>query len=90
VADWGVPEISRFFGIVIGMFYDEHGPPHFHARYGEYKISIEIETGACVGHIPTRTLILIQHWLRIHRAELIDNWNRARVGEALAPVAPLE
>jgi len=85
-----VPELSRFFGIVIGMFYDEHGPPHFHARYGEYKISVEIETGAAVGSFPPRALSLVRDWARLHELELIANWRRAREGEPLDRIAPLE
>jgi hypothetical protein len=51
-----MPEISRFLGIVIQMFYDEHNPPHFHAKYGSFKISIEIETGVIKGKFPKRAL----------------------------------
>jgi hypothetical protein len=85
-----MPELARFFGIVIGMFYDEHGPPHFHARYGEYKIRVEIGTGAALGHFPPRAMILVQDWVRLHQFELLANWRRARAGEALHRIAPLE
>ena len=49
-----MPEISRFLGIVIGMFYSEHGVTHFHAVYGEHEISVEIETGAIHGAFPPK------------------------------------
>ncbi len=51
-----MPELSRFLGIVIGMFYREHGPPHFHAVYGEYEVTVEIETGVVTGRFPKRAL----------------------------------
>ena len=54
-----MPELSRFLGIVIGIFYREHGVPHFHAVYGEYEISVEVETGRIHGHFPTRALTLV-------------------------------
>jgi hypothetical protein len=90
VRDWAVPELSRFFGIVIGMFYDEHGPPHFHARYRDYKISMEIGSGSVVGRFPPRALLLVQDWARLHEAELLANWRRARAGEPLEPITPME
>ena len=51
-----MPEISRFLGIVIGMFYNEHGVAHFHAVYGKHEISVEVESGLCHGHFPPRAL----------------------------------
>lgn len=86
-----VPEISRFFGIVIGMFYAEHGVPHFHAVYGGDKVSMAI-VGASVleGSLPPRALRLLLEWARLHEGELLENWDRARRGEPLEPVAPLE
>ena len=71
-----MPEISRFLGIVIAMYYTEHGVPHFHAAYGDAEVSIEVETAVVHGHL--------------HRQELLDNWQRARAGEPLTPIAPLE
>jgi hypothetical protein len=57
-----VPEISRFLGVVIGMFYSEHGVPHFHAVYGEYEASIEIESERVHGALPRRALALVLEW----------------------------
>jgi len=83
-----VPEISRFLGVVIGMFYSEHGVPHFHAVYGEYEASIESER--VHGALPRRALALVLEWNRLHRQELLDNWERARAGQPLNRIAPLE
>jgi hypothetical protein len=85
-----VPEISRFLGIVIGMFYSEHGVAHFHAVYGEHEISMEIETDAVHGEFPARALKLVLEWRSVHKQELLDNWKLARRGQPLKRVAPLE
>ena len=85
-----MPEISRFFGIVIGMFYRDHGPPHFHAVYGEYYATVDIETAAASGEFPPRALGLVLEWARLHRVELLRDWERARAGEPLDRIAPLE
>lgn len=68
VAD--MPEISRFLGIVVGMFFNEHGPPHFHAVYGEHKITVEIESGRVRGEFPARALRLVLEWAGLHKQEI--------------------
>lgn len=84
-----MPEISRFHGIVIAMYYDEHGRPHFHARSGEHEVSIELEGLVVRGEFPGASLRLVLDWAELHRAELLANWDRARRGLALVPIAPL-
>jgi hypothetical protein len=85
-----MPEISRFLGIVIGMFYSEHGVAHIHAVYAEHEISVEIESGAIHGEFPLRALRLVLEWADLHKQELIENWQLARQGQPLKRVAPLE
>jgi Domain of unknown function (DUF4160) len=85
-----MPEISRFLGIVIGMFYSEHGVPHFHAVYGEHEASIEIESETVRGALPPRAMGLVLEWARLHKAELLENWRLARQGQPLNRIAPLE
>ena len=85
-----MPEISRFLGIVIYMYYREHAPPHFHARYGEYRISVEIGSGIVDGRFPPRALRHVQEWLASRRGELFADWARARAREPLREIAPLE
>jgi len=85
-----MPELSRFLGIVIGMFYREHGVPHFHAVYGEYEISVEVESGAIHGQFPPRALRLVLEWTGLHKAELLESWELARLGQPLKRIAPLE
>lgn len=85
-----MPEISRFLGIVIGMFYSEHGVPHFHAVYGEHEISAEVESGAVHGSFPTRALQHVLEWAALHKLELPENWELARQGKPLNRIPLLE
>lgn len=86
-----MPELSRFFGIIIRMFYSDHEPAHLHAIYGEYEALIEIETLLVFrGSLPRRALALVLEWAALHRAELRDDWQRARNGETLNEIEPLD
>jgi hypothetical protein len=85
-----MPEISRFYGIVIRMFFNDHVPPHFHAIYGEESAVISIENLAVLeGHLTARALGLVVEWATLHRAELMDRWDRARRYEPLRAIEPL-
>jgi len=85
-----MPEISRFFGIVIRMFYNDHNPPHFHAFYGGDAALIDINTlSVFAGHLPPRALGLVIEWATLHERELLDNWERARAHEPPLAIAPL-
>lgn len=85
-----MPRISSFYGIVVAMYYREHGVPHFHALYGEHEASIEIESlKALHGYLPPRALRLVKQWAFMHREELLLNWNLAKRGEVLETIAPL-
>jgi hypothetical protein len=86
-----MPELSRFFGIIIRMFYSDHEPAHFHAIYGEYEALIEIDTLAVFrGSLPRRAFSLVLEWAALHRNELRDDWRRARAGEMLNEIEPLD
>lgn len=85
-----MPEISRFLGIVIAMYYRDHAPAHFHAIYGDFEATIDIATGAVNGNLPRRALAHVQEWRELHRQELIDGWNLARSSKPLPRIAPLE
>lgn len=86
-----MPEICRFYGIVIRMFYQEHQPPHFHAQYGEYKAEIRItDLGIHRGGLPPKAMTLVWEWAMKHSDELIDEWNKARSQEPLFPIDPLK
>jgi len=85
-----MPEISRFFGMVIHMLYNDHAPPHFHAAYGEFEISIEIDGDGVKGSMPRNGLAMLLEWRDQHREELLVNWRRMREGESPLPILPLE
>jgi hypothetical protein len=86
-----VPEVSRFFGIVIGVFYREHGRPHFHAVYAEFEAVIDIDTGEVIsGELPRRALNLVSEWRVEHVVELREDWELARQHQSLKKIPPLE
>lgn len=86
-----MPELSRFFGIIIAMYYNDHAPPHFHAKYGGEQASIRIDTGQILdGALGTRALRLVDEWRLLHEAELLDDWNRAQARQPLCRIEPLE
>ena len=85
-----MPRISEFYGIVIEMYFADHPPPHFHARYGGESAKIAIETGELiVGTLPGRALRLVREWLDEHRTELETNWERAVRHEQPEQIEPL-
>lgn len=86
-----MPEISRFYGIIIYIFYREHQPPHFHAVYGEYEGLIAIDTFAVLsGHLPPRALGLVIEWATIHQGELKKVWRQAMQHQELSKIEPLK
>ncbi len=86
-----MPEISRFFGIVIKMFFDDHNSPHFHAEYGSDLALIDIRTLAVFsGRLPPRVTGFVIEWATLHQRELIDDWERAQAMEELQKIAPLD
>ncbi len=86
-----MPEVSRFFGIRIVFYFDEHPPAHFHAIYEGRKATFEIETLQMIaGSIRPRARGLVVEWAAVHQQELLDNWNRLRAGQNPAKIAPLE
>ncbi|MEI6268136.1 MAG: DUF4160 domain-containing protein [Methylococcaceae bacterium] len=86
-----MPEISRFFGIIIAMYFNEHNPPHFHVRYNEHKAEIGIETlSVLAGKLPPRVMGLVMEWASIHQEELMADWELARLQATLNNIAPLE
>ena len=71
-----MPEISRFLGITIYMYFNDHNPPHFHVKYENFRASINIDNlGITEGNLPPRVLSLVIEWASIHREELLKNWN---------------
>jgi len=86
-----MPEISRFFGIIIAIFFDDHNPPHFHARYGDYSGAIRIDDFALIeSFLPPRALGLVIEWAEIHKEELLINWKLASESKDLFSIEPLK
>jgi hypothetical protein len=85
-----MPELSRFYGIIVTLNYDDHAPPHFHARYGDRRAAIALDGVLIAGSLPPRALELVRSWTAAHSAELQDDWDRARAQLPLVPIAPLD
>ena len=86
-----MPEVCRFLGIIIAMYYQEHNPPHFHVRYNEFKAVIAIDTLALTeGKLPPKVLGLVIEWASINQQALKANWERARKLASLNKIPPLE
>ena len=86
-----MPELSRFFGIIIAMYYNDHSPPHFHAKYGGEQASIRIDNGEVLeGALGLGALRLVEEWRLLHQSELFDDWHRAQARQPLNRIEPLE
>ena len=89
--DADMPEISRFYGIIIRMYYNDHNPPHFHAIYGSQEAVVGINPVSLLwGDLPGRALSMALEWAALHQQELQANWQRLRASQAPQPVAPLD
>lgn len=85
-----MPEISRFLGIVIYMYFNEHNPPHFHAEYIEFKASINIgNLGLLEGKLPAKVFSLVVEWAQDHQDELLENWNSIKETGTFHKIDPL-
>ncbi len=85
-----MPTISVFYGIVIAMYFNDHDPPHFHARYAEYRARVAIATGDPLdGDLPARAGRLVKEWTELHREELEEDWRLAQQLRPLNPIEPL-
>ena len=85
-----MPEVSRFPGIVVQMHFEDHLPAHFHARYGEFRVKVEIQSGVVEGRFPPRARRHLLEWYHLHQMELLENWVLVSQGHDPVPIAPLE
>lgn len=86
-----MPEISRFFGIVIRMYYDDHAPPHLHAEYQGRKALLDFDGNVLRGALGSKTALrLVREWIDVHAGELSEDWELARARRELNKVPPLE
>ena len=85
-----MPVISSFYGILIYMFWKEHNPPHFHAKYGEFEALVNMNDFSLMrGSLPPKALALVIEWAVIHQKELVENWERGTRDEIFNKIEPL-
>jgi len=85
-----MPELSRFLGIIISMYFKDHSPPHFHVTYNDYKALISInELKVLEGHLPSRILGLVIEWADLHKNELMQNWDIMKTTKKFLKIEPL-
>lgn len=86
-----MPEVSRFFGISIRMYFDDHNPPHFHAIYAGAEVGVGIDPLTVLrGRFPRRALGMVLEWAAMHQQELLDNWERLQNDDAAQGIDPLD
>ena len=86
-----MPEISRFFGILIRMYFDDHSPPHFHAIYAGNEVQVGIDPIIFLeGKLPNRAASMVLEWAALHQRELMQNWERLRKDQPVKRIKPLE
>ena len=86
-----MPEVCRFLGIIIRMYYDEHNPPHLHAEYAENKVLLDFHGNILRGDLGSRAALrLVREWIDMHAAELMENWELARSGHEIKKINPLD
>ena len=85
-----MPELSRFLGIVVAIFPREHPPPHFHAAYGDYQITVTIQDAEVRGDFPRRALKHVLEWRQLHQLELMQAWEQVQKGQIPNRIEPLE
>jgi hypothetical protein len=85
-----MPTISRFYGILIQMYFGDHVPPHFHALYAEFEALIDIETFEVVrGELPRTAMALVVEWAQQHRDELMQDWQLCKQNQTPRKIRPL-
>jgi hypothetical protein len=85
-----MPLITMFYGIIITMYFDEHLPAHFHAKYGEHKASFDLDGNIIDGKLPNHKRKLVEAWAVLHKDELEADWDLARNGQDVMSIDPLK
>jgi hypothetical protein len=85
-----MPELSRFYGIIIRMVWVDHSPPHFHAVYGKHEALVDIRSSEIIkGSLPLGAHSLVTQWVELHRDELLRDWELAQALQPLNKIEPL-
>ncbi|MCQ2351376.1 MAG: DUF4160 domain-containing protein [Paludibacteraceae bacterium] len=85
-----MPEISRFYGIIVNLFWRDHNPPHIHFVYGQYECSISILDRVVDGQAPAKVIAKVNDWIDIHESEILSLWERAKKGDEIGKIEPLK
>ena len=85
-----MPEISKFFGIIISLYWRDHNPPHIHFTYGEYECTISVLDRVVSGKAPSKVIAKVNEWMDLHEAEILTLWEKAQKGEKLGRIEPLK
>ena len=85
-----MPEISKFFGIIISLYWRDHNPPHIHLTYGEYECCISVLDRVVDGKAPSKVIAKVNEWMDLHEAEILSLWEKAQKGEKLGRIEPLK
>lgn len=85
-----MPEISRFYGIIVSLFWKDHNPPHIHFTYGEYECSISVIDRIVEGSAPAKVIAKVNEWIELHESEILTLWEKAQKGEKLNKIEPLK
>jgi hypothetical protein len=86
-----MPEICRFYGIIIRMYFVDHAPPHYHVFYGADEAVVDIRTtGILAGHLPPKASALVSEWSNLHQAEILQAWEKASASMDPGSIAPLQ
>jgi hypothetical protein len=85
-----MPEISRFYGIIVYLLWKDHNPPHIHFSYGDYNGTYSILDGVIEGKVPAKVVAKVTDWVALHENELLELWEKAQRGEDLRRITPLK
>lgn len=85
-----MPEICKFFGIIISLYWRDHNPPHIHFTYGEYECSISVLDRVVDGKAPSKVIAKVNEWMDLYEAEILSLWEKAQKGEKLNRIEPLK
>ena len=85
-----MPEISKFFGIIVSLYWRDHNPPHIHFTYGEYECSISVLDRVVDGKAPSKVIAKVNEWMDLHEDEILSRWEKAQKGEKIDRIEPLK
>ena len=84
-----MPEISRFYGIIISLYWKDHNPPHVHFTYGDYECSISVLDRVVDGQAPAKVIAKVNLWIDLHEQEILSLWENAQEGKQIGRIEPL-